>query len=316
MRLVVTGGAGFIGSNLVRAAVARGWQVTVLDDLSSGSVQALGDVDAELVEASVLDERALARALSGADCVIHLAALASVPASIAAPLTSHETNATASLLVLEEARRAGVEHVVVASSSAVYGSEAVLPISEREPVRPISPYGVAKLATEQYALAYQECYGLRTLAFRLFNVYGPGQPAGHAYAAVVPAFLNAVLTERAVTLHGDGTQSRDFTFVGTVCEVLLEAATRRVSHPHPVNLAYGSNVDLLSLLHLVEELTGRVATVQSQPARRGDVKHSQADNTVLRSLFPEVHPNELADGLSQTIQWFEDDLRRQRGAST
>lgn len=317
MRIAITGGAGFIGSELVRAALAAGVEVAVLDDLSTGSAQNLTGLDVDFVQGSILDDEALAETLSGADSVVHLAALASVALSLRDPAATHLTNATGSLAVLEAARSAGVDHVVVASSSAVYGTNPALPIGEREWVRPMSPYGVSKLATEQYALAYQDSFGLATLAFRLFNVYGPRQAADHAYAAVVPAFLDALLDGRPVPLHGDGTQSRDFTYVGTVSRVLLESAVRRVSHSDPVNLAFGNNTDLNALLSLAQSLTGRVVEVTPLPSRAGDVKHSQADNSVLRSLFPGVAPVELPEGLAATIAWFEESKSaRLQGVST
>jgi UDP-glucose 4-epimerase len=207
--------------------------------------------------------------------------------------------------VLDEARRAGIKHVVVASSSSVYGMNPALPKSEREWVRPMSPYAVTKLATEQYALAYQQSYGMETLAFRFFNVYGPGQRAGHAYAAVIPVFIDAMLRGLPLRVNGDGLHSRDFTYVGTVCRVLLDAARRTVTHPEPVNLAFGTNTTLSELVGTL----GRVARLEPQvehlDPRAGDVKHSQADNTVLRSLFPEVQPVPLDEGIAETVAWFK-----------
>ena len=214
MRLLITGGAGFIGSSLARMAVEQGDLVTVLDDLSTGRRENLRGLDIRFIEGSLLDDAATAAALQGVDSVTHLAALPSVPRSIKDPLSSHEANATGTLKLLEACRRAGVEHVTVASSSSVYGMNPALPKGEREWVRPMSPYAVSKLATEQYALAYQQSFGLRTLAFRFFNVYGPNQPADHAYAAVIPVFVDALLRGRPLPLQGDGSQSRDFTYVG------------------------------------------------------------------------------------------------------
>ncbi len=307
MRLLVTGGAGFIGSNLIRLAASRGHVVTVLDDLSTGYRRNVEGTDVRLVEGSLLDAAALRDALGGADAVVHLAALGSVPRSIADPLASHAANATGTLTLLEEVRRAGVGHVVAASSSSVYGANPALPKGEREWVRPVSPYAVSKLATEQYTLAYQQSYGLDTLAFRFFNVYGPRQSSGHAYAAVIPILVEALLAGHPLPIHGDGTQSRDFTFVGTVCRVLLDAVERRVTHPEPVNLAFGTNTSLLELVDALAEVTGASPEVEHLPARAGDVRHSRAENSVLRSLFPDVAPVPLRQGLVETVAWFKGD---------
>jgi UDP-glucose 4-epimerase len=304
MRLLVTGGAGFIGSNLIRLALDAGHEVTVLDDLSTGYRRNVEGVSARFVEGSLLDRAAVADALDGVDTVVHLAALGSVPRSLADPLASHAANATGTLTLLEEVRRAGVEHVIGASSSSVYGANPALPKGEREWVRPMSPYAVSKLAAEQYLLAYQSSFGLSSLAFRFFNVFGPRQSSGHAYAAVIPVFVDALLDGRPLPVNGDGTQSRDFTYVGTVCRVLLDAVERRVTHPEPVNLAFGTNTTLLQLIDELARVTGTTPTLEHRPDRPGDVRHSRADNTVLRALFPDVAPVSLHDGLVETVDWF------------
>ena len=306
MRVLITGGAGFIGSNLARLALSQGHQVTVIDDLSTGFEENLEGLDVTFVRGSILEQDALAEAVTGADSIVHLAALGSVPRSIKDPIASHAANATGTLLVLEAARAAGVGHVVVASSSSVYGLNPALPKSEREWVRPMSPYAVTKLATEQYPLAYQQSYGMDTVAFRFFNVYGPRQKAGHVYAAVIPTFVDALLRGESLPVNGDGSNSRDFTYVGTVCRVLLDACERRLSHPEPVNLAFGTNTTLLELVARIEEATGLRAEVQHRDPRPGDVAHSQADNAVLRSLFPDVEPVSLEQGLSETVAWFKE----------
>lgn len=306
MRLLITGGAGFIGSNLARLALPNGHDVVVIDDLSTGYEENLDGLDLRVVRGSILDSSPLSDAMVGVDSVVHLAALGSVPRSITNPMATHAANATGTLAVLEAARAAGVRHVVVASSSSVYGLNPALPKSEREWVRPMSPYAVSKLATEQYPLAYQQSFGMGTLAFRFFNVYGPRQRAGHVYAAVIPTFVDALLRGEALTVNGDGTHSRDFTYVGTVCRVLLDASERRLSHPEPVNLAFGTNTTLLQLISGIEAASGLVARVVHREPRPGDVKHSQADNSVLRSLFPDVAPVTLEQGLAETVAWFKE----------
>ncbi|GAA1790149.1 MAG: NAD-dependent epimerase/dehydratase family protein [Actinobacteria bacterium] len=306
MKILITGGAGFIGANLVRHALAAGHAVRVIDDLSTGYADNLAGLDVQFVHSSVMDRDAMHGAAHGVDSILHLGALGSVPRSIATPESTHEVNATGSLRVLEAARAQGVGHVVVTSSSSVYGMNPALPKDERAWVRPMSPYAVSKLAAEQYTLAYQQSYGMDTLAFRLFNVFGPLQRAGHAYAAVIPIFIDALLRGENLPVNGDGTQSRDFTYVGSVCRVLLEAAERRISHPEPVNLAFGTNTSVRELVHRLEALTGQRATTVLKAPRVGDVPHSQADGSVLRALFPAVAPVPLDDGLRDTIAWFNE----------
>ena len=313
MRIVVTGGAGFIGANLCRALSARfaGSDVVAFDDLSTGSAASLEGAHTELVKASILDRHAIEEAVAGASVVVHLAARPSVPRSIADPVASHDANATGTVRVLEAARSAkSAPLVIVASSSSVYGANPVLPKREDLQPMPMSPYAASKLATESYALAWRASYGMDVLAFRFFNVFGPFQPAGHAYAAVIPAFLDAALAGRPLPVNGDGTQTRDFTFVGTVCAVIAAAIERRVTDAMPVNLAFGSRVSLLELIELMGELLGRELPYETLPARTGDVPHSQADDTRLRQLFPEITPVSLRDGLQATIEWFRSDVVR------
>lgn len=306
MKVVVTGGAGFIGANLCRhlAGAPEVERVIALDDLSTGFRSNLDGIDVELVEATILDPDALRRVIDGAAAVVHLAARPSVPRSVSDPRASHDANATGTLNVLEAARHADGAHVVVASSSSVYGANPELPKREEMVARPMSPYAASKLAAESYALAWQHTYGLPTLAFRFFNVFGPLQAAGHAYAAVVPAFVDAALAGRPLQVHGDGTQSRDFTFVDTVCSVLCDAVVRTVRCDEPVNLAFGTRTSLLEVIELLEELLGTPLAVEHTEPRVGDVPHSQAANDRLRALFPDVSPVDLRTGLSATLEWF------------
>jgi len=308
MRVLITGGAGFIGSNLARFLLAADstTEVRVIDDLSTGVRENLAGVDAELVERSILDYDALLDAAAGMDAIVHLGAIPSVPRSIANPRASHDANTTGTLNVLEAARAAGIEHVIVASSSSVYGSNPTLPKSEFDWTRPMSPYAVSKQATEGYALAYQFSYGLKTLAFRFFNVYGPGQAAGHAYAAVIPKFIDAALSDRPLQIHGDGTQSRDFTYVETVCAVIHDALRRQVHSLDPVNLAFGTNTTLLSLISALESMLGHAVAREFVASRVGDVKASQADNSRLLALFPGIEAVGLEAGLAATLSWFRD----------
>lgn len=307
LNVVVTGGAGFIGGNLCRAlsasdAVAR---VVALDDLSTGRRENLsGASGVELVEGSILDPSLLDEVISDADTVVHLAARPSVARSVLDPMASHLANATGTVEVLEAARRGPGPHVIVASSSSVYGANRALPKREDMVAQPVSPYAASKLATEAYTLAYGSSFDLPVLAFRFFNVFGPLQGADHDYAAVIPAFVSAALRGEPLTIHGDGLQTRDFTFVGTVVAVLTEALRLRVTSPTPVNLAFGSRVSLLELADLVENVVGRPLPRRHAPRRPGDVQDSQADQTALRRLFPDVAPVSLADGLRATVDWF------------
>jgi UDP-glucose 4-epimerase len=305
VKVVVTGGAGFIGANLCRALVASGQasEVVALDDLSSGDLRNLQGLPVRFVEGTILDPATLDATFAGAAAVVHLAARPSVPRSLSDPVASHEANATGTLQVLEAVRRAGAPHVVVASSSSVYGNNPHLPKHEGLPTMPLSPYAVSKLATETYTLAYAACFGVDALVFRFFNVFGPLQPAGHAYAAVVPAFLSAALAGEPLQVYGDGRQTRDFTYVETVTAVITDALRRRVTHDRPVNLAFGTRTSLLELIPELEDVLGHAVDVEHLEPRTGDVRDSQADSSVLRSLFPDVSPVPLRAGLEATARW-------------
>ncbi|MEV4106463.1 NAD-dependent epimerase/dehydratase family protein [Nonomuraea sp. NPDC049695] len=306
MNVLVTGGAGFIGANLCRALVARPEidNVTVLDDLSSGDLANLDGVGVRFVHGSILDADLLAELVPDATTVIHLAARPSVPRSLADPLATHDINATGTLRVLE-ACRATKPHVILASSSSVYGNSAEAYKHEDLPTRPLSPYGVSKLATEGYALAYAASFGLPVLPFRFFNVYGPLQPANHAYAAVIPAFVSKALEGAPVLIYGDGLQARDFTYVGTVTEVVCAAVARRVTSGKPVNLAFGTRTSLLELKEILASVLGKPIEAEFRPPRAGDIRESQASPQLIKELFPGVEAMSVEDGLRQTVAWFQ-----------
>lgn len=303
--MVVTGGAGFIGANLCRSLRLEHdiERIVVIDDLSTGSLDSLREVDVDVVVGSILDRDVLDGAVAGASTLVHLAARGSVPRSIQEPLETHRVNVTGTVEVLEAARRHAVQHVVFASSSSVYGASADLPKREGMAPAPMSPYAASKLAAEGFVLAYGHAFSMETLAFRFFNVFGPGQTAGHDYAAVVPVFVDAALRGRPLPVNGDGRQTRDFTFVGTVVSVIAEAISRSVSHRTPVNLALGARVSLLELVDLISSELGQPLRVEHRPARVGDVRDSQADGSLLRSLFPTVSAMDLHEALAQTISW-------------
>jgi len=306
VKVVVTGGAGFIGANLCRQLLVTDGvsEVVALDDLSSGDAANLEAVDARLVIGDFVDPDVLDDVLPGAASVVHLGARPSVPRSLADPLASHHANATGTLQVLEAVRRHHVEHIVVASSSSVYGQNPTLPKREDLTPMPASPYAVSKLATESYALAHAACFGFGALAFRFFNVFGPLQTAGHAYAAVVPSFVAGALADEPVVVHGDGGQTRDFTYVTSVCEVLAAVVRDGVVSERPVNLAFGGRATLLEVLELLEAILGHPIERVHTAARAGDVRDSQADQTNLRALVPGIEPVGLEDGLRRTVEWF------------
>lgn len=306
MKLLITGGAGFIGSNLARHvnSALPSARITILDDFSNGRRENLRSIDAEVVEGSILDVALLAEVTRGADAIVHLAALGSVPRSIAAPRATHDANVTGTLNVLETAREVGVAQVVVASSSSVYGSNHAIPKTENDYTRPLSPYAVSKQATEAYAIAYNTSYGMNTLAIRFFNVFGPNQQPDHAYAAVIPRFLDAALSGSPLTVFGDGLQSRDFTYVRTVCDAILSAVTRGIGSPEPVNLAFGEKISILDVVAAIETVLGHPLEVRYEPNRVGDVRASQSDGLRVRRVFPDLEPVPFDSGLRETVDWF------------
>jgi len=310
MRVLVTGGAGFIGANLCRELITRREvdAVTALDDLSTGSAANLTDTGAKLVEGSILDRTLLDHSVAKFDAVVHLAARPSVSRSLVDPVAAHAVNATGTVYVLE-ACRVNDTPLIIASSSSVYGATCELPKHENLPVRPVSPYAASKLAAESYALAHSAAFGLPVLALRFFNVYGPLQSADHAYAAVVPALISAALQGRPLPVYGDGRQTRDFTYVGTVTRVLADAVVNRTTCPLPVNLAFGTRVSVLELCAHLSRLFGRPLDVVHRPARLGDVRDSQASNEQLATLFPGLSPVPLQSGLRETLRWFRDTTR-------
>ncbi len=310
MKVLVTGGAGFVGGNLCRHLVGRGHQVTVIDDLSTGYRSNLIGVPARLHVGSILDAELLAGLVVDADAIVHLAARGSVPRSVDDPLRTNKVNVAGTLNVLEAARQGNV-YTIVASSSSVYGANPTQPKHEELTPRPLSPYAVSKLAAESYGIAFASTYGLETLVFRFFNIYGPLQSARHAYAAVIPCFLSALIDGEPLKVFGDGKQSRDFTSVYSVVSVLADAIERRVTYQRPVNLAFGTSTTLLDLIAHLEELTGLKAKVNHFASRVGDVRCSRADNRVLRSLFPSAVARPLDEGLADTISWFRETSAKQ-----
>lgn len=313
MRVLVTGGAGFIGSHLTERLVGAGHGVTVLDDLSTGTLANLAAVaaDVEVIKGDVADATTVKRAVSGCDAVVHLAAVASVQASIDQPLQTHRTNLTGSIQLFEAAARSAVERVVYASSAAVYGEARDLPIRETAPTRPMSPYAIDKLAGEHYLAHYGRSGAFAVNAFRFFNVYGPRQDPMSPYSGVISVFLDRAARNEGVTIFGDGRQTRDFVFVQDLVDVLMSAVTGAapdaVGHESgspAVNLASGRSVDLLGLVSAVSEAAGLVQplAVSFAPARQGDIGRSEADVSRLRALYGTVPSTPLTVGLAHTYR--------------
>ncbi|MEZ6241457.1 MAG: NAD-dependent epimerase/dehydratase family protein [Phycisphaerales bacterium] len=312
-RVCVTGGAGFIGGHLVDALLALGASVRVIDDLSNSTLEHLSELielepkRVRFIHGSILEPRALAEGVSGVSTVFHLAALGSVPRSIEDPARTWDVNATGTLRVLEAARAAKVERVIYSASSSAYGETTQLPQRETDPTRPVSPYAASKLAGEHLCRAWCESYQLSTMSLRYFNVFGPRQPADSAYAAVVAAFIRRVASGKAPVIFGDGEQSRDFTFVSNaVAANLLAAASKRDPKGEVVNIGTGDSVTINSLAaRVIERLGANDLTPEHKPPRAGDVRHSQADLTRARELLDYRPITTFADGLAETIDWFD-----------
>jgi UDP-glucose 4-epimerase len=305
MLTLVTGGAGFIGSNLADALIERGDEVRILDDLSTGRVENLPG-DADLYEGSITDVDLLRAAMDGVEVVFHQAALGSVARSVEDPLTSDEANTHGTLAVLDAARRLGVRRVVLASSSSVYGGADVRPTPESTPLTPRSPYAVTKLIAEHYARVHTELFGLETVALRYFNVYGPRQRPDSQYAAVIPLFIDALRQGRAPQVHGDGLQSRDFAFIGDVvrANLLAAEAPADAASGRAYNVAGGQEQSLLDLLAILNDVLGTDVAPEHVAARAGDVRHSFADLTAAGADLGYVPEVRFADGLARTVEYF------------
>ena len=306
LRILVTGGAGFIGHHLVKGLLARGDQVRVIDDYSTGFRSRLDAVldRIELVEGSILDDAALDRALSGIEVVLHEAAIPSVARSLVAPLVTHEVNVTGTIRLMLAAARSGVRRVVLAGSSSVYGIPRELPCRESQRPNPLSPYAASKLAAEHYLHTLGSALGIETVALRYFNVFGPGQDPASEYAAVVPRFTTAVLEGRSPTINGSGEISRDFTFVENVVQANLLAATASGIGGLTCNVACGARYTLLELLDTISEAVGRRAEPEFGPPRHGDILHSQADISLAGERLGYVPVVPFAEGVARTVKWY------------
>ena len=274
-----------------------------MDDFSTGKISNIDHLPVNIVEESILNRKSVESLVRVVDAVVHLAAQPSVPLSVDDPLLSHEVNTNGTVYILEACRKYR-KSIVFASSSAVYGPANDLPIRESLAPQPQTPYAANKLAAESYTLAYGATYGFPVLAFRFFNVYGPLQSPDHAYAAVIPSFIDAALHNKALTIYGDGSQTRDFTYVGSVATVLAETAARQVRHHAPVNLAFGTRTTVIGLARMIEEILGQQLNIVYSPVRAGDIRDSQASSHRMRELVPDTTEYTLEAGLRATIEWF------------
>ena len=307
-RYLVTGAAGFIGSNLIHALVARGEEVRGIDDFSHGRRENLAAITEkiELLEADITDSEAVRSACSGVDYVLHQAALGSVPRSIANPLASNHANVVGTLNVLDAARQCGVKRVIYASSSSIYGDTPTLPKHEDMPANPISPYAVSKYTGELYAQSFSRILGLETVSLRYFNVFGPRQHPTSEYAAVIPRFIRAMMHKEQPTILGDGRQSRDFTYIENVISANLlacEAPAERVNGK-AFNVAAGEKFSLLEMYELLKELTGFREPPLFAPSRAGDVRDSLADTSRAESAMGYKVLVHFKEGLRRTGEWY------------
>ena len=300
MRVLITGGAGFIGSNLSRYLLSRGHEVVVYDDLSSGLLSNIHS-EVNFLQGTLLDLLFLKKIIKNIDCVVHLGARGSVPRSIKNPIQTHEINSTGTLNVLEACREYGVRYIF-SSSSSVYGANMALPKNEQMVLKPLTPYGASKMAGEALSLAYANSYSLPVTTFRFFNIFGPWQRPDHEYAAVIPKWIWQAMENKGVTVFGDGNQTRDFTSVSTVVDIITISIEKSITHAEPINLAFGNRISLNQIILELKKYFPNLNVIYKEP-RQGDIKDSQNDPTLIKYLFPEVIPKKFDEALFETKEW-------------
>jgi UDP-glucose 4-epimerase len=302
-RVLVTGGAGFIGSNLVRGLLERGDEVRVLDNFSTGNRANLEDLDVDIVEGELRSYERVHNAVRGTEIVYHLGALGSVPRSVQDPLTSSAVNVEGTLNVLLAARDEGIRRVVFSSSASVYGSSRVMPTPESSPPDPVSPYGVAKLAAERYCVSFSRVYeSFETVVLRYFNVFGPRQSPFSQYAAAVPLFITKIAAGEEIDIYGDGEQSRDFTYVGNVVAATILAGDADGASGEIFNVAAGSPASVNDVAATIGEIVGKPVQRRQLPPRAGDLRDSWADLSKSQDVLGYAPEIALADGLRRTIE--------------
>lgn len=316
-RVLVTGGAGFIGSNLTEALLQRGHLVRVLDDFSTGKRENLifekEYHSLEVIEGDVRDFSTCRKAVKGVEYVFHQSALPSVQRSVEDPATSNAVNVGGTLNILLAARDGGVKRVIYAASSSVYGDTPTLPKHEEMPPNPLSPYALQKYVGEKYCRLFCELYGLETISLRYFNIFGPKQDPNSLYSAVIPKFIDALLQGRSPIIFGDGEQSRDFTYIENVVQANLLAMSAEHLHGEAVNIACGKRISLNQLLNVLKEILGSKLSPVYQEARKGDVKHSLADIRRAKEMIKYEPKVEIEIGLKKTVEFFSDVKKALKG---
>ncbi|MBU1318445.1 MAG: SDR family oxidoreductase [candidate division Zixibacteria bacterium] len=306
MHYLITGGAGFVGSNIATRLVSMGETVTVLDNFSSGKISNLEAVrkDIRLIEGDIRDFETVAKAMKNVDYVLHQAAIASVELSVKDPVGSTEVNIGGTLNVLEASKRAGIERLVFASSAAVYGDLPDLPKSECSLLKVLSPYAAAKLAGEHYCRIYSELFGLETVCLRYFNIFGPYQDPNSDYSAVIPKFIECLLSGNQLRIFGDGEQSRDFLYIDNVVSANLLATKSNDAVGESINIAAGKRFNLLELLDILKDITAVDAEPLFEAEKPGDIKHSVADISKAKKLLRFDVDVDFREGLARTVEHF------------
>jgi len=309
-KFLVTGGAGFIGSNICRKLVSQGCFVRVIDNLLTGKKSNLADIidKIEFIEADMGDEQKARSAMKGIDVVLHEGALPSVPKSVDNPAATHKHCVDATFTLLLAARDAGIKRFVYAASSSAYGDTPTLPKIETMAANPLSPYAAAKLFGEYYCSVFYKVWGLETISLRYFNVFGPYQDPTSQYAAAIPAFVTLILKDKSPTIYGDGEQSRDFTYIDTVVEANLLAARVKRTAGEVINIACGQAVTINQIIGMINKLVGKNVKPIYAPSRAGDVKHSLADITLARKTIGFNPAISFQQGLEKAIGWYRDNL--------
>ncbi len=304
---LVTGGAGFIGSNTVHELVQRGHTVRVLDNLSTGHKKNLAEVwdSIQFIEGDIVSLSTMKKVCEGVDYVIHCAADVGVPMSVKDPIKTNETNTTGTLVVLVAARDAGCKRLVLSASAAAYGDQDFPVMNESVPPKPLSPYAVQKICCEHYATVFNDLYGMQTVNLRYFNVFGPRQDPHSPYAAAIPLFINTMLDGLSPTIYGDGEQSRDFTFVQNNVEANILACTAPKVAGHTINIATGTSITINQLVRMINDNLGTQIKPEYTAARLGDVKHSRADITKAKSLLGFEPRVSVKEGVAKTIEWLK-----------
>ncbi len=306
-KVLITGGAGFIGSNLADELIRQGARVSIIDDLTTGFRENLEEIDGDFdfIEGDINDDAALTRAIDGAEIVFHEAALPSVPRSVEDPAETHRVCVDGTFKLLVKAKTSGVKRLVYAASSSAYGDQPILPKVETMRPDPLSPYAVAKLTGELYCRAFHNVYGLETISLRYFNVFGPRQNPASMYSGVISRFIDALMKGRPAVFYGDGEQSRDFTYISNVVDANIKAAQTTVGLGETMNVANGDRTTLNELLEVLKKITDTPdADTEYQPPRSGDVKHSQADNRRAVECLNYSEIVGLEEGLRKTINWW------------